>query len=178
MVAWGILASLYPIAEVSKPGWVQSSQRTRASASLKVGSGFVAAVSGTDDVAIGQPSCCLQEQLPGPVRQLLVPPLTVAGVSLGGCQRGQERQSPNAPSSDGIPSTQCRWNLGHLRPRDLEQDHDRKLTQAARLDEMAVRRADRITLDAACSDLRSPPPFQRVVQTDDDGPVRDKRVDQ
>ncbi len=47
-----------------------------------------AAVSDTDDLAIGQPSCCLQEQLPGSVRQLLVPSLTVAGASLAGCQRG------------------------------------------------------------------------------------------
>ncbi len=36
----GISTSLGPFAEMSKPGRVHSSRRTRASASLKVGSGF------------------------------------------------------------------------------------------------------------------------------------------
>src|ERR1700761_2230602 len=41
-----------------------------------------------------------------------------------------------------------------------------------------MRGADRIAIDAACLDLRSPSPLERVVQADDDGTVRDEATDQ
>src|SRR3982751_4909856 len=41
------------------------------------------------------PAAGLQDQLPRPVRQLLVPPTMLAAVALRGSERGQEGQRPN-----------------------------------------------------------------------------------
>ena len=50
-------------------------------------------------------------------------------------------------------------------PRDGQQ-HERKPAQAARLNEVAVRRADRVSIDAMCFDPPSPSPFYGVVEAD------------
>jgi hypothetical protein len=44
--------------------------------------------------------------------------------------------------------------------------------------EMALRRADRIAVDAPCRDLCAPSAFKRVVETNHDGTVRDEGADQ
>ena len=118
---------------------MQSQPRTR----IEQVDGGEAAVGDRDDAALGQPARRLQQNLPAPIGQLLVPLLALAGIAFGRRQDGQERQCPDAPG-----------------PWDLRQQHDREPSQAARFDEVAVRGADRIAIDAARFDLGTPAPLE------------------
>jgi len=53
------------------------------------------------------------------------------------------------------------WNHGH----------ERKPAQAARLDEMTVRGAHWVAIDAARGDLAAPAPLDRIVDSDDYRPL-------
>ena len=80
-----------------------------------------AAVPHRDDAPSWQPSYRLQQPLPSPVGQLLMPLATLPGVALGGREHGQERQSPDATS-----------------PGHWGEQHHTQPAQAAGLDEVAV----------------------------------------
>jgi hypothetical protein len=95
------------------------------------GDGGEAAVGHRDDAPPGQPAGDLQQRLPPPVRELLVPLAPRGGVPLGGRQHGQEGQAPDAAS-----------------PRDGCQQHDGKPAQATGFDEVTTAGADRVAVDA------------------------------
>jgi hypothetical protein len=108
-----------------------------------------------DDEPIGQPAPDLENALPGPAHQCLVTPPVGFVVMLRRRQDGEERQGP-AP----------------YRPRQRNHHHEGKPAQAAGLDEMAVRGAHRIAVDAARRDFLAPAPFNGVINADDDRPGR------
>src|SRR5262252_10661284 len=112
-------------------------------------------VSDDDDQPVRQPALDLENALAGPVCERLVTFALGVIVALRGGQYRQERQGP-APVAEG------QWDHGH----------EGKPAQAARLDEMAVRGAHRIAVDAARRDLLAPAPLDGVVDADDDRPVR------
>ena len=120
-----------------------------------------AAVGHEDEVAARQPAAGLQGELPAEVQQRLVPASLREVVSLGGDEGGQERKRPHAF---------CPGNGG--------EQHQAHPTQSAGLDEMTVRRAHRIPIDAARRDLRSPAPLDRVVQAEDHWAARREGPDQ
>ena len=107
------------------------------------------------DAPSWQPARDLQQRLPGPVGQLLVPLALLGGVALGGRQHGQEGQAPDAAG-----------------PGYGGQQHDAEPAQAAGLDEVAVAGADRVTVDPARLDLRAPAPLDRIVKADHHRPRR------
>ena len=117
----------------------------RASVSQEL-QGGEAAVAQQHDLAPGQPAACLQGHLPRPVGQLLVPPAALAAVALRGGERGQERQRPDAPG-----------------PGDRGQQHQAEPAQAAGLDEVALRGADRVAVDALGADALAAAALDRVV---------------
>lgn len=108
--------------------------------------GGEAAVAPQHDLAARQPATCLQPQLPCPVRQLFVPPAMLAAVARRKCQRGQEGQRPDAS-----------------RPGDRGEQHQAQPTQAAGLDEVALRRPDRVAIDALGADPLAAATLDRVV---------------
>ena len=113
-----------------------------------------AGVANADDAPVRQPERRLDQDLPAPIGELLVLAFArpvLLPIPLRGGQDGQERKCPATPG-----------------PGNLRQQHKRKPAQAARLDEVAMRGADRISVDAACLDLRSPAPFNGVVKADHD----------
>lgn len=90
-----------------------------------------------------------------------MPKTSFATGTLGRHQRGQERQRPDTP-----------------RPRDRGEQHQAHPAQPARLDEMAVGGANRITVDALGRDPLAAAALDRVVQSQDHGAVLRERVDQ
>ena len=120
-----------------------------------------AAVAQQHDLAPGQPAACLERHLPRPVGQLLVPPAALAAVALRRCQRGQERQRPDAP-----------------RPRDRGQEHQAQPAQAAGLDEVALRGADRVAVDALGADPLAAATLDRVVDAQQHRAARGEGGDQ
>ena len=82
-------------------------------------------------------------------------------IALGGRQDGQERQGPDAAG-----------------PGNGREQHDAQPAQTTRFDKVAMAGADRVPVDAARLDLRSPPALDRVIEADDDRPVPDKGDDQ
>ncbi len=119
-----------------------------------------ARVGDDDDPALRQPAPGLEDRLARPVRQLLVPPAAFGAPSLRGRQYRQEGQGP-AP----------------LDPGDGDHDHEREPSQPTRLDEVAVGRANRVPIDAAGGDLRSPASLDRVIDADHDRAVGQERLD-
>src|ERR1019366_2055358 len=102
-----------------------------------------------DDLAIRQPSPNLENGLAGPIRQLLVTVIACDVVTFGGGQNGQEGQGPAPPRP---------WNGNH--------GHEREPALAARLDEMTVRGAHWVAIDAARGDLAAPATLDRIVDPD------------
>src|SRR5262245_23559372 len=82
-------------------------------------------------------------------------------IALGWAQNRKERQSPDA-----------------ARPRYIEEKHRTQPAESARLDEMRLRRANRISLDSFSLDLLSAPAFDRVVDANDQFTTRRKGPDQ
>ena len=87
------------------------------------GNGREAAVGHRHDAPPGQPAGDLQQRLPAPVGEFLVPLALLGGIALGGRQHGQEGQPPDAAG-----------------PGDRSQQHEAEPAQAAGLDEMPMAR--------------------------------------
>jgi hypothetical protein len=60
----------------------------------------------------------------------------------------------------------------------MGQQHDREPAQPTGFDEVAVRGAHRITIDAACLYLGSPPPLESVIEADHNRAIRHKGADE
>src|SRR3712207_4902715 len=75
-------------------------------------------------------------------------PAVLAAVPLRGRQGGQERQRPDPPG-----------------PGDRDQHHQAEPAQAAGLDEVALRRAHGVAVDAFGADPLAAPALDRVVDT-------------
>src|SRR5215475_3924841 len=118
------------------------------------------AVANEDNLPIRQPSSDQLDDLPGAIGQALMPALLPLVIALGWAQNRKERQSPDAT---------C--------PRDLDQKHRTKPAEPARLDEMRLRRANRIAIDPFGLDLLSAPAFDRVVDPDDQFATRSESHD-
>ena len=113
--------------------------------------GGKAAVGHRNQPPSGQPARGLQQRLPGPVGQLLVPLAALRGVAFGGRQHGQERQGPNA-----------------VGPGNGSQQHHAQPAQATGFDEVAVAGPNGIPIDPARLDLGPPAPLDGVVKADHD----------
>src|SRR5215475_4497447 len=120
-----------------------------------------AAIAKEDNLPIRQPSSDQLDDLPSAIGQPLMTALLLLVIALGGAQNRKERQSPNA-----------------TRPRNLDQKHRTKPAESARLDEMRLRRANRITIDSFSLDLLSAAAFDRIVEADDQFTTRCKCLDQ
>ena len=81
----------------------------------------------------------------------------LAAVALRGCERGKERERPNAP-----------------RPRDWSQKHQAEPPQAAGLDAVALRGANRVAVDALGVDALAAAALDRVINPQHHGAVRRK----
>jgi hypothetical protein len=123
--------------------------------------GGEAAAGHEDQGSIGQPAPGLQDQLPGPVGQRLVPPAAVAAVALRRGERGQERQRPD-PSG----------------PRYGDQQHQAEPAQAAGLDEVTAAGADRVAVDALGADAPAAPALDGVVQAEEQRAARRTAIEQ
>jgi hypothetical protein len=119
------------------------------------------AVGDEDQGSIGQPTLGLEGQLPAPVGQFLVAPAVLAAVALRGRQGGQERQRPDPPG-----------------PGDRNQQHQAQPAQAAGLDEVALRRAHGVAVDALGADPLAAPALDGVVDAEDHRPLRREGVQQ
>ena len=113
-----------------------------------------------DDLAIWHPSPNLENGLASPIGQLFVTVLACGVVTFGRRQNCQEGQGPAPPRP---------WNGNH--------GHERKPAQAARLDEMTVRGAHGVAIDAARGDLAAPATFDCVVDPDYHRPARQEPVE-
>ena len=102
-----------------------------------------------DDLALRRPSPNLENGLAGQVGQLFVTAPMCGVVTFGGRQNGQEGHGPASPRP---------WNGNH--------GHEREPAQAARLDEMTMRGAHWVAIDAARGNLAAPAAFDRVVDPD------------
>src|SRR4051794_16556475 len=98
--------------------------------------GGKAAVPHRDHPPSWQPAYRLQQPLPGPVGQLLMPVTSLSGIAFGGREHGQEGQSPHAPG-----------------PRDRGEQHHAQPAQAAGFDKVAMAGPHRIPIDPARLDL-------------------------
>ena len=119
-----------------------------------------AAVADEDDAAARQPAAGLENALPRPVRQTLVGAAALAIVPFGGREHREVGQRLDPP-----------------RPGDGAQHHEAQPTQAARLHEMRMARADGVAVDAARGDLRTPTALDRVVHADHHRAVRHEAFD-
>src|SRR5262245_26989108 len=119
------------------------------------------AVTNEDKMTIRQPSNDQLNDLPGAIGQPLMPALLPLVIALGWAQNRKEWQSPDAT---------C--------PRDLDQKHRTQPAESARLDEMRLRRANRIAIDSFSLDLLPAPAFDRIVDADDQFTTRRKGPDQ
>src|SRR5689334_14107021 len=117
--------------------------------------GGEAAVPHRDHAPSWQPAYRLQQPLPGPIGQLLVLPAVLAAPVLGGCEHGQEGQSPDATG-----------------PRDRSEQHHAQPAQAAGFDEMAMAGPNRIAVDPARLDLGPPARLDRVIKADHNRSLR------
>nr|POE62229.1 hypothetical protein CFP56_79243 [Quercus suber] len=120
-----------------------------------------AAVGHHGDAALPEPATALQDGLTRPVGQGLVAPAMCLAPTLRGGQHGEKGQRP-APAREG----------------HREHDGQHEPAQPAGLDEVALRRADRVTVDAPRRDLRPPPPLDRIVDADDHLAVRQQHGDE
>src|SRR3954452_5856099 len=111
--------------------------------------GGKAAVPHRDHPPSWQPAYRLQQPLPGPVGQLLMPVTSLSGIAFGGREHGQEGQSPHAPG-----------------PRDRGEQHHAQPAQAAGFDKVAMAGPHRIPIDPARLDLGPPAPLDRVIKAD------------
>ena len=118
-----------------------------------------AAVGDEDEQAVGQPAFGLQDRLPCPIGQRLVPFAVLLAPSRRWRENGQERQRP-------VPA----------RPTDRRHHHQRQPAQSAGLDEVPLRGPYRVTIDAARLDLRPPPPLDGVAGADHHRPARQQPV--
>ena len=118
-----------------------------------------AAVGDEDERAVGQPAFRLQDRLACPIGQRLVAFAVLLAPSRRWRENGQERQRP-------VPAG----------PADRRHHHQRQPAQPAGLDEVPLRGPDRVTIDAARLDLRSPPPLDGVVDADHHRPARQQPV--
>jgi hypothetical protein len=123
--------------------------------------GREAAVAHHHEVAPRQPAPRLEGELTPDVEQRLVPTAAFATGALGRHQRGQERQRPDAP-----------------RPGDRGEHHQAHPAQPARLDEVAVGGANRITVDALGRDPLAAAALDRIVQSQDHGAALRERMDE
>ena len=98
--------------------------------------GSVARIRNGDEAPVRKPPCDLKQPLSRPVRQSLMP-AACSREALGWRQHGQERERPDTIS-----------------PWEWREQHERQPAQTRRLDEVAMRGADRIAIDAACLDPR------------------------
>jgi hypothetical protein len=119
------------------------------------------AIADEDKIPVRRPSSYQSNDLPGAIGQPLMPSLLPLVKALGRAQNRRERQAPDAA---------C--------PRDLDQEHRTQPAEPARLDEMRLRGANRIAIDAFSLDLRSAPAFDRVVNPDDQFAAWSKGRDQ
>src|SRR5215510_3115826 len=117
------------------------------------------AVADEDKLPIRQPSSDQLDDLPGAIGQPLMPALLPSVIALGWAQNRQERQSPDA-----------------ARPRDLDQEHRTQPAEPARLDEMRLRRANRIAIDPFGLDLCPAPAFDGVIDPDDQFATRSESL--
>ncbi len=108
-----------------------------------------------------QPAPQLEHHLPCPIRQLLVRPFTVRIVAF---RRGQHRQEGQSPDP--------------LRPRDRDQQHQAQPAQTARLYKMTMARAHWVTINSFGVDLRAAPPFNSVINPNNDWPGGREGLDQ
>lgn len=119
-----------------------------------------AAVADEHDITPWQPAAKLEDALPGPVGQQLVPAPPLVVGPLGGCKQGQHGQ-----------------RLDGTRPRKGRQHHETQPAQATGFYEMAMAGAHGIAIDAACSDPGPPPAFDCIIHPDHHGPCRDEAID-
>ena len=110
-----------------------------------------AGVGDDDDTALGRPSANLENGLASPVGQLLVSTPVGGGVAFGRGEDGEKRQSPASPGP---------WHGNH--------GHHGEPAQAAGLDEVTMRGAHGIAVDAARRDLVAPAALDGVVDADHD----------
>jgi hypothetical protein len=106
---------------------------------------------------VWQPALRLEYYLTRPIGKSFRPASPLFPVPFGGSQHGQKRQCPHT-----------------LGPRNLSQEHEAEPAQPTGFDEMRIRRAHRIAIDAARFDLASPTPLDRVIQAQHQWPLRDK----
>src|SRR3954470_13116505 len=99
----------------------------------------------------GSQRAVLEQRLPGPVGQLLVPPAVLAAPVLGGREHGQDGQRPHA-TSPGYGSEQ----------------HHAEPAQAAGFDEVAMAGPNRIPINPARLDFGPPAPLDGVVEANHD----------
>jgi hypothetical protein len=109
----------------------------------------------------GRVALGLENGLPRPVGQRLVPPAMRLAPAGGWRQDGQKRQRPTPAG-----------------PADRHHQHQRQPSQATGLDEVPLGGPHRVAIDAACLDLRAPPALDRVVDADDDRPAGQQPVQQ
>lgn len=107
------------------------------------------AVSQKDQISIRRPSSDQLNDLPGTISQPLVSAVAPGVIALRRTQHRQKWQAPNAAG-----------------PRNLDQQHRAQPSQAARLNEVRLRRPNRITIDSFSFDLRSTTSLERIVDSD------------
>src|SRR5215813_508481 len=119
------------------------------------------AIANEDKISIRQPAGNQLNDLPGAIRQPLMPTPTLRVITLRWAQHCQEWQSPNT-----------------TRPRNVDQEHRAQPTEPTRLDEVGVRGANRVPVDSLGFDLMPAAAFDRVVDPDDQFAARRKGRDQ
>src|SRR5215470_11883504 len=112
------------------------------------------AVPNKDQLSIGQPASDQLNDLPGPLSQTLMPASAFGMVAFRRTQNRQERQSPD-----------------RLGPRDLDQQHTAKPTQATGFDEMRMGRSHRVAVDTFGFNFGAAPPLDRVINSKDEFPL-------
>ena len=120
-----------------------------------------AAIADKDQLTIRQPTSDQLNDLPSPLDQALMLSSSLSMVAFRRTQSRQERQGPD-----------------RFGPRDLDQQHAAKPTQAAGLDEVRMRRSHRVAVDTFGFDLIAAPPLDRIVEAQDQFASRGEGLNQ
>src|SRR5215208_4423627 len=81
-------------------------------------------------------------------------------------------------NSSASPGTVSKRPARHSSPWDRGEQHERQPAQTRRLDEVTMRGADRIAIDAACRNPCAPSALERIVETDHHRSCRHEGPDQ
>lgn len=116
-----------------------------------------AAICYKNDCAVGKPAHHQLNDLPSPLDHSLMLAASLFVETLTRTQHCKERQRPDSTS-----------------PTDLRKQHAAEPTQSTGFDEMGMRRANRIAVDAFSSYLVTAPSLDSIVEAKDERPCRSK----